>query len=97
MKKEVVLLALILALSALPNQAPIIGIFTQSDTSDEPVNGKKTSNSNAVSNYTYIAASYIKFVEMSGAQVVPVYAYSNKSYFDELLPKLNGILFPGNS
>lgn len=32
---------------------------------------------------------------MSGAQVVPIFAYSNQSYFDNLLPKINGVLFPG--
>lgn len=35
---------------------------------------------------------------MSGAQVVPIFAYTNdKNYFDKLLPKLNGILFPGGA
>ncbi len=32
---------------------------------------------------------------MSGAQVVPILAYSNQSYIADLLPKLNGVLFPG--
>lgn len=32
---------------------------------------------------------------MSGAQVVPIFAFSNKAYFDELLPQINGVLFPG--
>jgi hypothetical protein len=32
---------------------------------------------------------------MSGAQVVPIFAYSNRAYFDELLPRINGVLFPG--
>lgn len=32
---------------------------------------------------------------MSGAQVVPIFAYSNRSYFDNLLPRINGVLFPG--
>lgn len=34
---------------------------------------------------------------MSGAQVVPIFAFSNRSYFDDLLPKLNGVLFTGGS
>ena len=35
---------------------------------------------------------------MSGAQVVPVFAYSqNRDYFDKLLPKINGVLFPGGA
>lgn len=33
---------------------------------------------------------------MSGAQVVPIFAYSKSTeYFDKLLPKLNGVFFPG--
>ncbi len=32
---------------------------------------------------------------MSGAQVVPILSYSDQSYIDNLLPKLNGVLFPG--
>ncbi len=32
---------------------------------------------------------------MSGAHVVPIFAYSERSYFDDLLPKINGVLFPG--
>jgi gamma-glutamyl hydrolase len=69
-----------------PPQNPIIGIYTQSDTDDEPTNAVFE---------TYIAASYVKFVEMSGAQVVPIFAYSNQTVIADLLPKLNGVLFPG--
>jgi hypothetical protein len=32
---------------------------------------------------------------MSGAQVVPILAYSNQSEIAALLPKINGVLFPG--
>ena len=46
-------------------------------------------------NYTYISASYVKFVEMSGAQVVPIFAYNNTAYLDEILSKVNGVLFTG--
>lgn len=81
---------------ALPNQAPIIGIYTQSDQSDEPTETTDRIKA-APSNYSYIAASYVKYIQMSGAQVVPIFAYSNQSYFDQLLPKINGVLFPGIS
>lgn len=87
---KIFLLALFcFAVYSLPNQRPIIGVYTQSDTDDEP---KLTSSATF---QTYIAASYIKFVEMSGAQVVPIFAYSDQSYITNLLPKLNGVLFPG--
>lgn len=33
---------------------------------------------------------------MSGAQVLPIFAYSKQSDIVALLPKINGVLFPGN-
>jgi len=54
---KIFLLALLcFAVFSLPNQRPIIGVYTQSDTDDEP---KLTSSATF---QTYIAASYIKFV-----------------------------------
>jgi gamma-glutamyl hydrolase len=47
------------------------------------------------SDFTYVAASYVKYIQMSGAQVVPIFAYSSIGYLDNLLPKINGVLFPG--
>jgi hypothetical protein len=32
---------------------------------------------------------------MSGAQVVPIFAFSNTSYLDDILSKVNGVLFTG--
>jgi hypothetical protein len=32
---------------------------------------------------------------MSGAQVVPIFSFSNQSEIAALLPKLNGVLFTG--
>lgn len=81
---------LIARIIALPRQTPVIGIYTQ--TVDLPSLGI-----NAPSNLSYIAASYVKYIQMSGAQVVPILAYSNRSYFDNLLPKLNGVFFTGNT
>lgn len=95
--KLLVIACIILSFArALPNQAPIIGIYTQSDQSDEPTSVSDGAKAE-VSNYSYIAASYVKYIQMSGAQVVPIFAYSNQSYFDQLLPKINGVLFPGTS
>ena len=78
-----------LTVFSLPNQRPIIGIYTQ-ENEDDPPRG----DSNDIFQ-TFISASYIKFIEMSGAQVVPIFAYSNKSEIAALLPRLNGVLFPG--
>lgn len=75
---KVILLHLLfwLGLSLMPRQAPVIGIYTQSDSSDEPTNLLSTSN------YSYIAASYVKYLQMSGAQVIPIFGFSDRPYFD---------------
>jgi len=87
--KSFLLSFLVIAAFSLPNQRPIIGIYTQVNEDDPP-----RGNSEEIFQ-TFISASYIKFVEMSGAQVVPIFSYSNQSDIAALLPKLNGVLFPG--
>lgn len=89
MMKSLLFSLLVLAAFALPNQRPIIGIYTQVNEDDPP-----RDNSEEIFQ-TFISASYIKFVEMSGAQVVPIFAYSTESEIAAQLPKLNGVLFPG--
>ena len=68
-----------------PPQTPVIGIYTE-DTEDPYSTGKYS---------TYIAASYVKNVQMAGAQVVPLFYHLSNEQLDILLPKLNGVLFPG--
>jgi gamma-glutamyl hydrolase len=46
---------------------------------------------------TYISAAYVKYIEMSGAQVVPIFAFSNSSEIEVMLRKVNGILFTGGA
>lgn len=67
----------------LPPETPIIGIFTQT-WEDTP--SKKSS---------YISSGYIKFIEMSGAQVVPIFSFSETSTILYQLTQINGVLFPG--
>lgn len=61
----------------------MIGIYTQD--ADYP----------GYENYTYIAASYVKSMEMTGAQVVPIFWHSTTSQLKELLSQINGVVFPG--
>lgn len=94
--KLICLLSMTWLIATVPVQAPVIGIYTQADTSDEPKGEIESFKIDGASNYSYIAASYVKYIQISGAQVVPIFAYNKeKSYFDNLLPKLNGVLFPG--
>lgn len=84
--KQVYILAvfLIAAMSQLPPQTPIIGIVTQ------------TYRNSSTEKSSYIAASYIKFIEMSGAQVVPIYGFANTNDLLALLRNVNGVVFTGN-
>ncbi|CAH0480182.1 unnamed protein product [Peronospora belbahrii] len=45
----------------------------------------------------YIAASYVKWVESAGGRVVPIPYNAPKPYIEQLLPQLNGLLFPGGA
>ncbi|KAM3132210.1 hypothetical protein pb186bvf_015670 [Paramecium bursaria] len=64
---------------------PIIGILTQaSDYKGYPGD-----------QYSYIAASYVKFVESSGARVVPIPYEANNTVLEEYFQKINGLLVPG--
>ena len=47
---------------------------------------------------TFLAASYVKWIESAGGRVVPIpYAESRGSVLDEILMQVNGVLFPGGA
>lgn len=69
----------------MPKQQPVIGIYTQDYDDDTNFNSVKT----------YIPASYRKFLEMAGAQVIPIFYRQSYDEIESLLSKINGILFPG--
>src|SRR4051812_12028512 len=61
--------------------SPVIGIF------DQPLDG--------ASGKSYIAASYVKYMESAGARVVPIHYRSNATTLRWLASKLNGVLYTG--
>ncbi|XP_053353613.1 gamma-glutamyl hydrolase [Clarias gariepinus] len=65
------------------NDSPIIGVLAQEVYSPTP--GKNT----------YIAASYVKYLESAGARVVPVMINRTEEEYTKLFRSINGILFPG--
>lgn len=65
---------------------PIIGIMSQHLYS-------RTFNPDRTN--TYIAASYVKFVEASGGRAVPIFVNQTKEYYKKLFDSVNGVLFPG--
>jgi len=64
------------------NNRPIIGILDQKYNSE----------------HSYIAASYVKWIESAGARVVPLFyeRWSTKT-MENMLKNLNGVVFPGGS
>ena len=72
-------------------ERPIIGILSQDLSSED-----RASIDN--SNYTsYIAASYVKFVESGGARVVPILINQPDDYYQMIFSSTNGLLIPGGA
>ena len=71
---------------ALPPQNPIIGVYTE-DAEDFGQTPQPYQ--------TYISASYIKNLEMAGAQVLPLYYHYSQAQLTNILSKINGVFFPG--
>jgi len=83
MKFVVFVAVLVLAVCAVSAEytRPIIGILDQ-DSSDNK--------------HTYIAASYVKWIESAGARVVPLlYHKWSTSQMESMLKNLNGVVLPG--
>ncbi|XP_013172012.1 PREDICTED: gamma-glutamyl hydrolase A-like [Papilio xuthus] len=73
------------------NERPIIGVLSQEQSFY--LHGKYPEE-----NYTsYIAASYVKDIEASGARVVPILIGKDRQYYRDIMSKLNGVLFPGGA
>ena len=74
------------------NNRPVIGILSLDIhpwEADFPAN---------VQNYTsYIASSYVKWAEMSGARVVPLILQHSFDDLKDTVSKLNGVLFTGGT
>eukprot|EP00057_Strongylocentrotus_purpuratus_P032471 XP_787753.2 PREDICTED: gamma-glutamyl hydrolase [Strongylocentrotus purpuratus] len=68
---------------ALPLR-PIIGVLAQGSSSSIKKYGS-----------SYIAASYIKYLESAGARVVPILVNQTDEYYGNIFKSVNGILFPG--
>lgn len=86
------LLGYVLAIEREPdvpiNDRPVIGVLSLPIHPYEsfPVNGT-----------SYIASSYVKWLEGAGARVVPIKVDSTFEEVEALFPKLNGVLFTGGS
>ncbi|XP_052742130.1 gamma-glutamyl hydrolase A [Bicyclus anynana] len=71
------------------NERPIVGILSQELS-------LRVHSMFPKENYTsYISASFVKDVEKSGARVVPILIGRDRSYYRNILRKINGVIFPG--
>ena len=71
------------------NNRPIIAILAQSISEGllpPTIKGK-----------SYIAASYVKYMESAGARVVPVTTSMSYQEIEEIFNSVNGVLFPGGA
>lgn len=67
------------------NPRPIIGILSQSSfTSVYPS-----------SKYSYVFSAYVKFLESSGARVVPIHYDSSEEELEMMVNAINGLMIPG--
>ncbi|CAH1402207.1 unnamed protein product [Nezara viridula] len=71
------------------NERPIVGILAQ-EVSD--IISKKYPYSKS-----YIAASYVKAVEGSGARVIPIFINKNEAYYRDIIRSINGLVLPGGN
>jgi len=80
-----VLLVCCIGICLADNLRPIIGIVSYPvDTTSEEKYGKY-----------YIAASYVKFIESAGGQVVPIKYDASQAELLTIFNQVNGVLFPG--
>ncbi|CAK1550605.1 unnamed protein product [Leptosia nina] len=90
MKYFIFLLCVLYTDATQYNDRPTIGVLSQETYSTQHLFPGE--------NYTsFIAASYVKNIEASGARVVPILIGRNRSYYRELLGKINGVVFPGGA
>ena len=73
------------------NKRPIIGILSQDIGSDGVASSAKFNHT------SYIAASYIKWVESGGARAVPILINQSDEYYQMIFNSVNGLLIPGGA
>ena len=67
------------------NPRPIIGVLTQPSKYFSPTGVKQS----------YIASSYVKYLESAGAQVIPILYDYDEMTLKTIFNQLNGLFFPG--
>ena len=73
------------------NERPIVGILAQDIDTSSLASLKNTKYK------SYIAASYVKFLESGGARVAPVFIDQPEEYYEMIFNSINGLLIPGGA
>ncbi|KAG8189952.1 hypothetical protein JTE90_009091 [Oedothorax gibbosus] len=68
----------------LSNERPIIGVVTE-----------ELNYTNVKDAKSMIVANYVQFLEAGGARVIPIWIYKPREYYEDIISKINGVLFPG--
>ncbi|KAJ9577323.1 hypothetical protein L9F63_006106, partial [Diploptera punctata] len=80
------------------NNRPIIGILTHELSYKYPLDLSNPMEKKYNGNHrSYIAASYVKFVEAAGARVIPIWINRSESYYKKIMSSINGVLWPGGA
>jgi gamma-glutamyl hydrolase len=86
MKTLFSLLIINLCLYISLSKKPIVGILTH------PI----PDNPNSIEE-GFISLNYAKWIEAAGGEIVPIHSWLNENELDEILNKVNGVLFQGGS
>ncbi|XP_056633475.1 gamma-glutamyl hydrolase-like [Diorhabda sublineata] len=73
----------------------ILSVFHLCSATNTPVIGILAQPTTEYGFDTFIAASYVKFVELAGATVIPVWTNQSTDYYERVINYTNGLLFPG--
>ena len=69
--------------------------FTDEKLNDRPIVAVLAEATKAFEGYSYIAASYIKYLESAGARVVPIPESFTQEEVENVYKYVNGVFFPG--
>ncbi|XP_065213874.1 gamma-glutamyl hydrolase-like [Planococcus citri] len=91
MKLLIFLLVLLKCSSVYCTTRPVIGMMAQEWARYNPGGSMDPAGK------LFIAASYVKAVESSGARIVPIFTNQSYHYYERMLYSVNGLMVPGGS
>ena len=88
---------MILLFGAINSYPLKVNSFTNGKLNDRPIIAVLAQATEAFEGYSYIAASYVKYLESAGARVVPIPESFSQEEVGNVYKYVNGVLFPGGS